>query len=171
MLNLPLCHWSSQLFDLRAPSSTDVPVLLLNQPITYIIILVIKQIGLPLRGRPILLITRMITDRIGLHSVLLPLLRAQTKKLFSPFRILIFLFLSFSACGIETINTFIFSPSSLKNHSRFQTKTAQWGGTYIHTYTVSHLESYTINRISTISRITKIKNNKKFLIDIWLISY
>ena len=37
-------------------------------------LLVIKQIGLPLRGRPILLITRMITDRIGLHSVLLPLL-------------------------------------------------------------------------------------------------
>ena len=35
---------------------------------------VIKQIGLPLRGRPILLITRLITDRIGLHSVLLPLL-------------------------------------------------------------------------------------------------
>ena len=34
----------------------------------------IKQIGLPLRGRPILLITSMITDRIGLHSVLLPLL-------------------------------------------------------------------------------------------------
>ena len=33
----------------------------------------IKQIGLPLRGRPILLITHMITDRIGLHSVLLPL--------------------------------------------------------------------------------------------------
>ena len=33
----------------------------------------IKQIGLPLRGRPILLITSMITDRIGLHSVLLPL--------------------------------------------------------------------------------------------------
>ena len=32
MLNLPLCHWSSQLFDLRALSSTDVPVLLLNQP-------------------------------------------------------------------------------------------------------------------------------------------
>ena len=29
---------------------------------------VIKQIGLPLRGRPILLITRMITNRIGLHS-------------------------------------------------------------------------------------------------------
>ena len=30
--NLPLCHWSSHLFDLRAPSSTDVSVLLLNQP-------------------------------------------------------------------------------------------------------------------------------------------
>ena len=28
-----LCHWLSQLFDLRAPSSTDVPVLSLNQPI------------------------------------------------------------------------------------------------------------------------------------------
>ena len=38
-------------------------------PIRSVIILVIKQIGLP----RILLITRMITDRIGLHSVLLPL--------------------------------------------------------------------------------------------------
>ena len=27
-----MANWSSQLFDLRAPSSTDVPVLLLNQP-------------------------------------------------------------------------------------------------------------------------------------------
>ena len=26
------CHWSSQLFDLRALSSTDVLILLLNQP-------------------------------------------------------------------------------------------------------------------------------------------
>ena len=43
-------------------------------PIRSVIILVIKQIGLPLRGRPILLITRMITDRIGGHEVLLPLL-------------------------------------------------------------------------------------------------
>ena len=40
-------------------------------PIRSVIILVMKQIGLPLRGRPILL-TRMTTDRIGLHSVLLP---------------------------------------------------------------------------------------------------
>ena len=30
--NLPLSHWTSQLSDLRAPSLTDAPVLLLNQP-------------------------------------------------------------------------------------------------------------------------------------------
>ena len=36
-----------------------------------------KQIRLPLRGRPILLITRMITDRVGLLSVLLSLLIGQ----------------------------------------------------------------------------------------------
>ena len=30
--------------------------------------------GLPLRGRPILLIPRVSADRIGLHSVLLPLI-------------------------------------------------------------------------------------------------
>ena len=52
----------------------------------------IKQIGLPLRGRPILLITRMITDRIGLHSVLLPLqitlLRAnQIARIASDFKV------------------------------------------------------------------------------------
>ena len=35
MPNLSLCHWSSQLFDLRVPSSTDVPVLLLNQSIYF----------------------------------------------------------------------------------------------------------------------------------------
>ena len=40
------------------------------------VVLVMKQIGLPLHGRPILLITRMITDGIGLHLVLLPLLIA-----------------------------------------------------------------------------------------------
>ena len=32
VLNLLLSHWSSQLFDLHVSSSTDVPVLLLNQP-------------------------------------------------------------------------------------------------------------------------------------------
>ena len=41
----------------------------------------IKQIGLPLRGLLILLMTRMITDRIGLHSVLLPLLISIKSKL------------------------------------------------------------------------------------------
>ena len=45
------------------------------RPIRSVIILMIKQIGLLLRGGPILLITRrVITDPIGLHSVLLPLL-------------------------------------------------------------------------------------------------
>ena len=44
------------------------------RPIRSIILLVIKQIGLLLRGCPSLLITRMITDRVGLRSVLLPLL-------------------------------------------------------------------------------------------------
>ena len=43
-------------------------------PIRSLIILVpIKQKGLLLLGCPILLITCMITDQIGLHSVLLPL--------------------------------------------------------------------------------------------------
>ena len=39
------------------------------------------QIGLTLRGHPILLITHMITDRIGFHSVLYPL---QIKKKLIP---------------------------------------------------------------------------------------
>ena len=38
MPNLPLCYWSSQLFDLRAPSSTNVPVLLLNQSIAFVVL-------------------------------------------------------------------------------------------------------------------------------------
>ena len=33
--NFRLCHWSSQLLDLLTQSSTDVPVLLLNQPIKW----------------------------------------------------------------------------------------------------------------------------------------
>ena len=38
-LNSTICRshdWSSQLFDLRAPSSTNLPVLLLNQPIAIV---------------------------------------------------------------------------------------------------------------------------------------
>ena len=67
------------------------------------------------------------------------------------FRTCIFLFLSYSF-GIETINTFIHSRSSLENHTRFktkigevytpfQTKTAQkpypmgrWGRTYLYSW-------------------------------------
>ena len=44
----------------------------------------------------------------------------------NPFRIRIFLFLSYLSCsylfGIETIKTFIHSCSSLENYTRFQTK-------------------------------------------------
>ena len=56
------------------------------RPIRSVIILVIKQIGLPLRGRPILLITRMITDRIGLHSVELPSLIKEMKLIVAPYQ-------------------------------------------------------------------------------------
>ena len=38
------------------------------RPIRSVIIIVTKQIGLPLGACPILLITGMITDRVGLHS-------------------------------------------------------------------------------------------------------
>ena len=47
--------------------------------------------------------------------------RVLTKQFFNPFRICIALFLSYSF-GIETINTFIHSHSSLENHTQFQTK-------------------------------------------------
>ena len=40
------------------------------RPVRSVIILVNEQIELALRGRPILLITRVITDQIGFHSVL-----------------------------------------------------------------------------------------------------
>ena len=53
-------------------------------------------------------------------SSLLRLERKQ-KNSSNPFRIRIFLFLSYSF-GIETINTFIHSHSSRENHARFQTK-------------------------------------------------
>ena len=44
----------------------------LCRPIQSVIILMIKQIGLPLCGSELLI--HMVTDQIGLHSVLLPLL-------------------------------------------------------------------------------------------------
>ena len=52
------------------------------RPIRSVIILLINQIGLPLRGRPSLFITHMITDRIGLHSVLLPLFNLMIDEIF-----------------------------------------------------------------------------------------
>ena len=67
------------------------------------------------------------TSKIHTHFQTWPLgrnyylVRAQTKKYSNPFRIRIFLFLSYSF-GIETINTFIQSRSSLENHTRFQSK-------------------------------------------------
>ena len=45
----------------------------------------------------------------------------QTENSSNPFRICIFFFLSYSS-GIEMIKTFIQSHSSLRNHTRFQTK-------------------------------------------------
>ena len=45
MPNLPL-SWSSQLFDMRAPLSTEVHVLLLNQPIVLVAPLKLRQIFL-----------------------------------------------------------------------------------------------------------------------------
>ena len=42
-------------------------------PIRSVIIRVINKIGRPSSGRPICLITSMITDRIGRHEVLLPI--------------------------------------------------------------------------------------------------
>ena len=62
--------------------------------------------------------------RPGLQAeIMLSLLRLERKQKNSskPFRIRVFFFLSYSF-GIETIKTFIQSRSSLKNHTRFQTK-------------------------------------------------
>ena len=41
--NLPLCRWSSQLFDLGASSSSGVPILMLNQPIIYSITVALEN--------------------------------------------------------------------------------------------------------------------------------
>ena len=60
------------------------------------------------------------------NPLLSSLLRLEGKQqnFSNPFRIHKFLFISYSF-GIETINTFIRSRSSLENHTRFQTKTAK----------------------------------------------
>ena len=70
--------------------------------------------------------------RPGLQAeIMLSLLRLerQQKNALNPFRIGTFLFLSYSF-GIELINMFIHSRSSLENHTRFQTKM-----TNVYTYT------------------------------------
>ena len=70
--------------------------------------------------------------RPGLQAqIMLSLLRLerQQKNALNPFRIGTFLFLSYSF-GIELINMFIHSHSSLENHTRFQTKM-----TNVYTYT------------------------------------
>ena len=78
----PKKDWNFQCFDLeKEPYISQVLLklwLIFNRtscgPIWSVIMLMIKQIKLPQLGPPILLSTRMITDRIGLHSVVLPLL-------------------------------------------------------------------------------------------------
>ena len=65
--------------------------------------------------------SRFQTWALGRNCVIIIQIRAQTKKSSNPFRIRIFLFLSY-LFGIKTINTFIRSCSSLKNHTRFHTK-------------------------------------------------
>ena len=65
--------------------------------------------------------TRFQTWPLGRNYVIITKIIAQTKNSSNPLRIRIFLFVSY-AFGIETINTFIHSRSSLKNHTRFQTK-------------------------------------------------
>ena len=69
----------------------------------------------PLKSMPVF--------RTGLYAeIMLSLLRLERKQKISsnPFQIRILLFLSYSF-GIETMNTFIHSRSSFKNHTRFQT--------------------------------------------------
>ena len=66
--NWTVCTITGTLKWLFITASKKTLEFLLCHPNRSVIILVIKQIGLP----RILLITRMITDQIGLHSVLLP---------------------------------------------------------------------------------------------------
>ena len=75
--------------------------------------------------------------RFHIYLSLLRLERKQTNSS-NPFRIRIFLFLSYSF-RIETINTFIHSCSSLENHTPFQTK---MGKVYTHFQTKTVKKSY-----------------------------
>ena len=66
--------------------------------------------------------TRFHTWPLGRNYVIIAQIRTQTKKILQihfEFAVFLFLFYSF---GIETINTFIHSCSSLENHTRHQFK-------------------------------------------------
>ena len=83
--------------------------------------------------------------RPGLKAeIMLSLLRLERKQKNSSslFQIRIFLLLSYSF-GIETINTFIYSRSSLENHTRFQTK---MGKVYTRFQTKTVQKPYTMGR-------------------------
>ena len=106
------------------------------------------------------------SDRTSkIHTRLLRL-ECKQKNSSNPFRIRIFLFLSHSF-GIKMINMFIHSvvPSKTIPDSRptwakcipvFRPKRHKnptpWGGTYLHKYIHTCLESYTINSLSTSSK-------------------
>ena len=49
-------------------------------PVQSVIIRMINKIRLPLCGRPILLVTHMITDQIGRHEFLLPIKMCERKR-------------------------------------------------------------------------------------------
>ena len=91
--------------------------------------------------------SRFLTWPLGRNYVIITQIRAQTKNSSTPFRIRIFLFLSFLLIGIETINTFIHFRSFLENHTDSRPKwancipvfrpkrgknPARWVGTYLY---------------------------------------
>ena len=69
-------------------------------------------------------------------------LEHKQKSSSNPFQICIFLFLSHSF-GVETMNTFVHSRSSLKNHTKFQTK---MGNVYTHFQTKTAQKPYPMGR-------------------------
>ena len=90
----------------------------LCRPIRSVIILVIEQIGLLLRGRPISLITRMITDRIGFHLVLLPLLIVQCS-----YEIILWFLRGYLAVHtVRKLNALIFGKQSTQSSFMLETR-------------------------------------------------
>ena len=76
------------------------------------------------RPKNVIIHTCFHTSPLGRNYVIFIRLGRKYKNYSNPFRIRIYLFLSYSF-GIETIKMFIHSRSSLGNAIRFQTKTAQ----------------------------------------------